>query len=44
MHGTVENLNDIVISTDDYELYRVNRGSFACTNCSHWIINCFSTG
>lgn len=35
MHGTVENLNDIVISTDDYELYRVNRGSFLTVLQAH---------
>lgn len=28
MHGSVERLDDIVISTDDYELYRTKRGSF----------------
>jgi hypothetical protein len=28
MHGTIDRLNDIVISTDDYELYRLNRGAF----------------
>jgi hypothetical protein len=28
MHGSVERLDDIVISTDDYELYRKNRGAF----------------
>jgi Sir2- and TIR-associating SLOG family/SIR2-like domain len=28
MHGTVDRLDDIVISTDDYELYRSNRGAF----------------
>lgn len=28
MHGSVERLDDIVISTDDYELYRSKRGSF----------------
>jgi len=35
MHGTVDNLNDIVISTDDYELYRVNRGSFLTVLQAH---------
>lgn len=35
MHGTVENLNDIVISTDDYELYRVNRGAFLTVLQAH---------
>lgn len=28
MHGSVERLDDIVISTDDYELYRTKRGAF----------------
>jgi len=28
MHGTVERLDDVVISTDDYELYRSKRGAF----------------
>jgi Sir2- and TIR-associating SLOG family/SIR2-like domain len=28
MHGSVERLDDIVISTDDYELYRSRRGAF----------------
>jgi hypothetical protein len=28
MHGSIERLDDIVISTDDYELYRSKRGSF----------------
>lgn len=28
MHGSVDRLDDIVISTDDYELYRRNRGAF----------------
>jgi hypothetical protein len=28
MHGSVEHLNDIVISTDDYELYKGTRGAF----------------
>lgn len=28
MHGSVERLDDIVISTDDYELYRSKRGAF----------------
>jgi hypothetical protein len=28
MHGTIDRLEDIVISTDDYELYRKNRGAF----------------
>ena len=28
MHGSVERLDDLVISTDDYELYRKSRGSF----------------
>ena len=28
MHGTIDRLDDIVIATDDYELYRLNRGAF----------------
>lgn len=28
MHGSVERLDDVVISTDDYELYRSKRGVF----------------
>ncbi len=28
MHGSVERLDDVVISTDDYELYRSTRGAF----------------
>lgn len=28
MHGTIDRLNELVISTDDYELYRKTRGSF----------------
>lgn len=28
MHGSVDRLDDIVISTDDYELYRVKRGAY----------------
>lgn len=28
MHGSVERLDDVVISTDDYELYRQKRGAF----------------
>jgi hypothetical protein len=28
MHGTVDRLDDIVIATDDYELYRSHRGEF----------------
>jgi SIR2-like domain len=28
MHGSVDRLDDIVISTDDYELYRNTRGAF----------------
>lgn len=28
MHGSVERLDDIVISTDDYELYRTKRGPY----------------
>jgi len=28
MHGTVDRLNDVVISTDDYELFRSKRGAF----------------
>jgi len=28
MHGTVDRLNDLVISTDDYELFRSKRGAF----------------
>lgn len=28
MHGSVERLDDVVISTDDYELYRSKRGAF----------------
>ena len=28
MHGSVERLDDIVISTDDYELFRTNRGAY----------------
>lgn len=28
MHGSVDRLDDIVIATDDYELYRLNRGAF----------------
>ena len=28
MHGSVDRLDDIVISTDDYELYRNRRGAF----------------
>lgn len=28
MHGSVDRLDDIVISTDDYELYRTRRGAF----------------
>jgi hypothetical protein len=28
MHGSVDRLDDIVIATDDYELYRLNRAAF----------------
>lgn len=28
MHGSVDRLDDLVISTDDYELYRARRGAF----------------
>lgn len=28
MHGSITNLNDVVISTDDYELFDHNRGAF----------------
>lgn len=28
MHGTIEHLQDIVLSTDDYEMYRRKRGGF----------------
>ena len=28
MHGSISRLDDIVISTDDYELYRLKRGSY----------------
>lgn len=28
MHGSVDRLNDLVISTDDYELFRTRRGAF----------------
>lgn len=28
MHGSVDRLDDVVISTDDYELYRSRRGAF----------------
>jgi len=28
MHGSVDRLDDVVISTDDYELYRSTRGAF----------------
>jgi hypothetical protein len=28
MHGSVDRLNDVVISTDDYELFRNKRGAF----------------
>lgn len=28
MHGSVDRLDDVVISTDDYELYRARRGAF----------------
>jgi hypothetical protein len=28
MHGSIDRLDDIVIATDDYELYRLNRGQF----------------
>lgn len=28
MHGSVDRLDDLVISTDDYELYRMRRGAF----------------
>jgi hypothetical protein len=28
MHGSVDRLDDIVIATDDYELYRLKRGAF----------------
>jgi len=28
MHGSIERLDDVVISTDDYELYRSKRGAF----------------
>ena len=28
MHGTVDRLDDVVISTDDYELFRSKRGAF----------------
>ena len=28
MHGSIDRLDDIVIATDDYELYRLNRGAF----------------
>lgn len=28
MHGSIDRLDNIVIATDDYELYRVNRGAF----------------
>jgi hypothetical protein len=35
MHGTVDRLDDIVISTDDYELFRKNRGAFLPLLQSH---------
>ena len=28
MHGSIDRLDDIVIATDDYELYRIKRGPF----------------
>jgi Sir2- and TIR-associating SLOG family/SIR2-like domain len=28
MHGSVDRLDDVVISTDDYELYRIKRGPY----------------
>ncbi len=28
MHGTIDRLDDLVIATDDYELYRTQRGAF----------------
>ena len=35
MHGSIENVNDVVIATDDYELYRLNRGAFLPLLQSH---------
>lgn len=35
MHGTVGQLSDLVISTDDYELYRQTRGAFLPLLQSH---------
>jgi NAD-dependent SIR2 family protein deacetylase len=31
MHGSVDRLDDIVISTDDYELFRSKRGAYAAS-------------
>ncbi|EKF39860.1 hypothetical protein NA8A_23789 [Nitratireductor indicus C115] len=35
MHGSVDRLDDIVISTDDYELYRSRRGAFSTLLQAH---------
>lgn len=35
MHGSVDRLDDIVISTDDYELFRTRRGAFLPLLQSH---------
>ncbi|MFG1352352.1 SIR2 family protein [Xanthobacter autotrophicus] len=35
MHGSVDRLDDIVISTDDYELYRTRRGAFTILLQAH---------
>jgi len=35
MHGTVDRLDDLVISTDDYELFRSKRGAFLPILQSH---------
>ena len=35
MHGSVDRLDDIVISTDDYELYRTRRGAFTTLLQAH---------
>lgn len=35
MHGSIDNVNEVVIATDDYELYRLNRGAFLPLLQSH---------